>query len=398
MASAGLVISSLSPTLLFAQDAPAPTVVITEPKGFVPEPDPILRVALFADRQLGKGDLTNGFYADYASMIPGSGAFAIGPGYRHWYGKDQLFVDGAASISVHGYKLVRGRVELPGLAKSRLVLGTETRWLNYDDVQYFGRGPDSSADAKSIYRIQAAALAGYAMYQPARWISLGTKFGWMNPTVDQKSGGLALQLASAKRTFVPVEGGFAIDTRDFPGHPTRGGVLHGVAARYFDHGPGGIYKFNRYDGEAAGFLPLAGARIVLALHGWTVATDTEPGRTVPFFLEPSLGGADTLRSFADYRFHDNNMLLAQAEVRIALMTHLDFALFTDAGNVAARFQDLNLDHQSFGGGIRVHTRRNTFALLDVAHGSEGWRALFRMADPLQLARVAKRSLPIPFVP
>jgi hypothetical protein len=357
-----------------------------------------LRVALFADRQLGKGDLTNGLYADYSSMIPGSGAFALGPGYRHWYAKDQVFVDGAAAISIHGYKQARGRFELPSLLKSRLVLGTETRWLDFDDVEYFGRGPDSAPDARSVYSLRAAAAAGYATYQPTRWMSIGTKFGWMNPGVHQESGGVLLQLAGTKRTFVPVEGGFSIDTRDFPGHPTRGGVLHGVAARYFDHGPGGIYKFNRYDGEAAGFLPIAGARIVLALHGWLVATDTEPGRTVPFFLEPSLGGANTLRSYADYRFHDNNMLLTTAELRIAMLTHMDLALFTDAGNVAAQVKDVNLDHQSYGAGIRFHTRRETFALFDVAQGSEGWRVLFRMADPLQLSRVAKRSLPIPFVP
>ena len=401
MASAGLVISSLSPSLLFAQEptpTPEPTIVSTEPKGLIPEADIILRAALFADRQLGKGDINNGWYPDFSSMIPGAGALAIGPGYRHWFAKDNVFIDGAAAVSVNGYKQVRGRIELPALLKSRVVLGTESRWLDFDQVAYYGRGPDSTPQALSLYRLRGEALAGYVNYQPRRWMTFGTRFGWMNPTVTPKSGPLGLQQVEAKRTFVPVEAGFSIDTRDFPGHPTRGGVLHGVAARYFDHGPNAIYNFDRLDGEAAGFLPLFGSRIVLAVHGWAVATGTDPGHDVPFFLEPNLGGANTLRSFADYRFHDRNMLMATAEVRVAMMTHMDFALFTDAGNVAPRFDELNLEHQSYGGGFRFHTRRETFAMVDAARGSEGWRVMFRMSDPLLLARVARRSLPIPFVP
>ena len=59
----------------------------------------------------------------------------------------------------------------------------------------------------------------------------------------------------------------------------------------------------------------------------------------------------------------------------------------DAGNVAPRIGDLNFDQRSFGGGLRLHTRRETFALVDVAHGSEGWRFLFRLTDPLNLSRL-----------
>ena len=126
-----------------------------------------------------------------------------------------------------------------------------------------------------------------------------------------------------------------IDTRDFAGHPTSGVVLRGVAARY-DERSRGLTSFNRYEAEAAGFLPLAGSRVVLATHGWVVQSDTKDGQFVPFFLQPSLGGVNTLRSYTDYRFHDDNMVVANIEARIAMMTHLDFALFADDGNVAGQ--------------------------------------------------------------
>jgi hypothetical protein len=92
------------------------------------------------------------------------------------------------------------------------------------------------------------------------------------------------------------------------------------------------------------------------------------------------------------------MFLMNVEARIAMMTHVDAAVFVDAGNVAARISDLNLDKKSYGAGLRIHNRRQTFARLDVAQGSEGWQLLFRLTDPLNLSRLSRRATPVPFVP
>jgi hypothetical protein len=111
-----------------------------------------------------------------------------------------------------------------------------------------------------------------------------------------------------------------------------------------------------------------------------------------------MGGVNTLRSFTDYRFRDDNMLVFNAELRLALMRHLDVALFADAGNVAARVDDLNLEKRSYGAGFRLHTRRETFAMVDMATGDEGWKVSFRFKDPLSFGRITKRALLVPFVP
>ena len=37
----------------------------SEPQGFLAEPDVLTRAVIFADRHLGKGDLTNGIYLDW---------------------------------------------------------------------------------------------------------------------------------------------------------------------------------------------------------------------------------------------------------------------------------------------------------------------------------------------
>jgi outer membrane protein assembly factor BamA len=331
----------LFPATVWAQEPPEVPSSATEPQGFIAEPGFLTRAVLFADRHRGKGDLTNGIYVDQGNMIPGAGWLSVGPGYKHWYKKDSVFVDASAAISVNSYRMAQARVELPKFLKSRLALGASARWQDFGSVNFYGTGPTSTKDASTSYAIESNQFTGYASLRPVRWIKLDGQIGWMNPEAEFVEGPLLGGL-SDKRTFVPVETSLTIDTRDFPGHPTGGLVLRGVGAHYDDR-THGTNTFNRYEAEAAGFLPLAGSRIVLALHGWMVKTEAETGKSVPFYLQPSLGGPYSLRAYPNYRFHDNNMLAATAEVRLALMTHLDFAVFADAGNVAERTRDLDLD-------------------------------------------------------
>ena len=359
----------------------------SEPRGFIVEPDAITRATLFADRHLGKGDLNNGFYVDFGKMIPGAGWLSAGPGYRKWVGKDTMLLDGSASYSWNGYKSAQGRIVLPKFLKSRLALGTQVRWVDFGAVDYFGVGPDTLESARAPFGIQATHVVAHATLRPMRWFDIDAEIGMLTP---------ALRDDSDQPTFVPTQLSMTIDTRNFRQHPTSGVLLRGAAARYDDRDTG-AFTHRRYEGEAAGFLPMFGERAVLALHGMVVTTPREDG-TVPFYLLPSLGGANSLRSFANYRFHDRNMLVANAELRLAMMTHVDLAFFADAGNVAARFQDLDLDKKSFGGGLRFHTRRQTFARIDMANGAEGWRFLFRLTDPLAFTRLERRASVVPSVP
>jgi hypothetical protein len=145
-------------------------------------------------------------------------------------------------------------------------------------------------------------------------------------------------------------------------------------------------------------VPLGDSRFTLGLHGWTVFCDVGNGHSVPFYLVPALGGQNTLRAYDNFQFHDLNTVVATAELRIALMKHVDVAAFYDAGNVAPRYGDLNFDKRSIGAGFRLHTERAIFGRLDVVHGAEGWRVLFRTSDPFKLSRVTRRVASVPFVP
>src|SRR5688572_23640101 len=382
---------------LCAHPAVAQDHSTSAPAGLISEPDVIERAALFADRHLSNGDITNGFYVDSWNMIPGAGWISAGPGYRHWYKKDTVFVDGSAAISWRGYKTAQARFELPRLARSRLTIGSHIRWQNFPDVNFYGEGPRSLKELRSEYRLRSTNVVGYATLRPVEWAGVTAQIGWLKPdTRGTAPAGVAVTVPD-QPAFAHTELSVTADTRDFPGHPTRGGLVRAAVANYADR-DAGRFTFRRYETEAAHFVPMAGGRAVFAVRGWLVASDTDEGQFVPFYLQPSLGGHNTLRSYADYRFHDRHALLVNVETRIAMMTHVDPALLFDAGHVASRIEDQTIDKRSHGAGLRLHTRRRTFARVGVAHGGEGWQVLFRLTDPRNLARLSRRTAAVPFVP
>ncbi len=408
MLTAGLLCASSA----IAQPQERPVSPGNEPRGLISEPLPIERAALFAGRNLIGSGGGEGFYVDFINMIPGAGWLAAGPGYRRWYSGDRMLFDTSAAISMRGYRTAQTRVELPSLASGKLTIGSQFRWQDATQISAFGQGPDTLVTDHAQYRMRSSNLVGYATLRPWRSVAIGGQGGWLKPSIHEPSGPFRRTTRPDLRQMFPGDPVFAFpeqpgflygetsitaDTRDAPGHAYRGGLLRAAASTYSDR-DSGTFSFRRYEGEAEGFVPLADSRVVVGLHGWLVASDTAGGRLVPFYLQPSLGGANTLRGYADYRFHDRNMLVLNLETRVALMTHMDVALFLDAGNVAPRAGDLNLDKRSYGAGLRLHSRRNTFARLDVARGAEGWRFVFRLNDPLSLSRLLRRTAPVPFVP
>ena len=398
----------LAALLLFIPGSPA-AQESTERAGLIEEPAIIERAVVFVDRRQANAEFLNGFYPNLWNMIPGAGWLSAGPGYRHWYAQDQVVVDASAAVSWHGYKTAQARFELPTIARSRLAVGAHVGLNDFTQVNYFGEGPEARESNRSEYRIRSQSLAGYVIVKPVEWAGIGAHIGWLRPSILPRAGwfesdrpdtrhvfaGNPVFLVDDQPTFLQREVSVTADTRDFPLHPTRGGMYRAAAASYT--GSDDVFSFRRYEVEGAHFAPV-GSHVVLALHGWLVASDPNEGQVVPFYLQPSLGGHNTLRSYADYRFHDRNMAIINAEARIAAMAHVDAAVFFDAGNVAATLGDLNFDKRSYGAGIRLHTRRQTFARVDVARGGEGWRLLLRFTDPLDLSRLSRRLVNAPFVP
>jgi outer membrane protein assembly factor BamA len=121
---------------------------------------------------------------------------------------------------------------------------------------------------------------------------------------------------------------------------------------------------------------------VIALRGRTRLTDTRNGQTVPFYLQPLVGGSDDLRGFRPFRFSGNNSLVLNGEYRWAIFAGCDGAVFLDGGKVFQRPGLLNFNdlEASAGFGLRFNARNRTFIRLDFGFSHEGFQVWFKFND------------------
>jgi hypothetical protein len=409
-----LAVASLAPTGRAAAQQQQQETQSQGEAGFLREPPVMSKtIEYFGNHVFGttEGGVHNGFYPELGNMVTGSGWISVGPGYRHGFDEGQWLVDTSAAISWRAYNIAQARVEYRPKNVTGLAIGSQGLWQDFTQVEFFGVGTDSLKSNRSAYRVQDVDVVGYANYR-IKQFTIDGDVGWLkSPTFKKTAGPFdadwpdtrnLLGEAGAPGITEPVAylhggAGVSYDYRDARGYSTRGGFYR-AAWQHFADRDRGAFSFDRYDVEGSQFVPIVPNRWVIALRGWAVFSDASSGQQVPFYLMPSLGGHNTLRGFADYRFHDNDLLVANVESRWALYEHVDAALFFDAGNVAPRAGDLNFDHKSVGAGLRVHTKKATLVRLDLGHSTEGWRILFKMDDALAMGRLARHITTVPFVP
>ena len=356
----------------------------------------------------------DGFYAEFGNMITGEGWISAGPGYRHHVLDGRAIVDASAAVSWNLYQNYQAQFFLPHLASDRVSVGVQALYQRWLAVEYFGLGNNSLKSSSSGYRLADSDVLGFATVQATRWLSVSGRVGWIprpelgaaeGPrvsvpnTVDLFTQASAPGLQSPT-PFLHGDVSVAADFLDHAGHPTRGGAYRAAVSVYSDR-DGGAYSFRRYEVEASQFLPMFTPKWVLALHGWEVFSDTSGGALVPFYLMPALGGKNTMRGYQDYRFHDRDMQVFNAESRWALWSNLDAAVFVDAGKTASSASDLNFSNlkRSYGAGLRVHNATSTLLRLDVGHSVEGWRMFIKVTDPFKRTTpFSGRSAVVPFVP
>jgi hypothetical protein len=404
-----------------AQETATPAAAAPPPqeqtggRGLYAEPAPLRKAIELGVRRLGgdepKDKTKSGFYPEMGNMVTGAGWISAGVGYRHWLFQDRAVLDASTGISWRAYKMAQVRFEVLPWGE-RFSFGTMLRWQDLTQVTYYGEGPDSLIDDRSEYRLKSLDNIGFVTVRPRDWLALHGTVGWLsaprlgepagpfkrgNPTTFETFPDDPVFQLDEQPDFLHTQGAIVVDTRDEAGYPTRGGLYRTSIGRYSDR-EADRFSFGRYEAEAVHFVPLVSDNVVVALRGWVVGTSTAPEQHVPFYLAPSLGGNNTLRGFNDYRFHDRNLALVNTEVRVAIFEHLDVVGLFEAGNVAPRFAELNLDKTAYGVGLRVHTATDTFARFDVAHSEEGWHFVFRMNDPFRLSRFNKRTAQAPFAP
>jgi len=107
--------------------------------------------------------------------------------------------------------------------------------------------------------------------------------------------------------------------------------------------------------------------------------------SIPFYMQPRLGGAEDLRGYRPYRFRGDNLLVMNVEYRWEVFSGLDLALFADAGKVYTHKSDLGLRHleSDAGFGFRFNVRNKTFLRLDAGFSHEGFQIWLKFNNVFQ---------------
>lgn len=358
-------------------------------EGFIDKARQFARNSPLLGRIFGSDE---GVYLRFGGMTTGSG-MALGPGYRHSYAGDRLFVDLSGALSTKLYKSVDANVRWLQVLGDRVEAWSSFRYADFPEEDFFGLGPSSSLAMRTNYDIDSIDVGTRGLVHVTPWLEVGATIGFSMPSIgsgaddnypsieeqftDVTAPGLA-----AQPNFVSNTAYADVDYRDRRGSPTRGGRYR-VSFGIWNDVTLDDYDFRRFDADAAQFVSIY-PRHVLGLHLGLSYVNNETGHRVPFYFLPSIGGSDTVRGFREFRFRDENILFANVEYRYQAFKMIDLAVFADAGEVRADWEDIGPRDlkTSYGFGVRVHSDSRTFVRLDFGFGSnEGSRVFFKLFSP-----------------
>ena len=389
----------LGTTAAYAQEPPPHAVTTTEtaeePAGGGRFFDQLrAKGDAFADRtqiiERLNGEI-DGWYPRLGGMTRGSG-IAIGPGYRFHVFDSGIFADVSAGISFKGYKALDANVRWFQALDERLELWTDFRFEDFPQEDFFGRGMDSRLENRTSYDFDSSDFSVRGVFRPVRWFRSGVKFGYMSPDVgpgsdpnfptidalftDGDAPGLAAQPNFLHTTFFGE-----IDYRDRPGNPRRGGFYRGSFGIWDDRT---LQRFDhrRFDALLLHYVPVtSNGKHVLSGRIGTTYVNNETGERVPFYFLGYVGGIDTIRSYREFRFKDENAIWVGAEYKWTVHDYLSLVTFLDAGEVDADWNDIDFRGMKtgYGFGFRAHSDKQTFARLDFGTGGgEGWQMFLKI--------------------
>ena len=355
------------------------------------EPTAIEKALLYIEehRIIERLSTADGWYPRIGGLTTGGG-FAGGAGYRRHLFEDNLLVDLSAAMSTKAYKSVDSYIAAPNLVRGHLEIGTNFRWRDFPQEDFFGIGNESSLEMRSNYGLKGFDLNGQVVLKPTSWLRVGAAIGFLSPEVrpgtdslypttqDLFSDATAPGL-DAQPDFVHQDLFLEIDYRDQPGNARSGGLWRARFGKWNDR-DFNQYDFGRFDGEIAHFFPIFDKKRVFAVRAVVSYVNNEPGHRVPFYFLPYIGGSESVRGFREFRFRDENTVFMNAEYRWEAFSGLDMALFFDAGEVRDAWELIDLQDlkTSYGIGFRFNNFKSVFLRLDVAAGGgEGTRLFFK---------------------
>jgi outer membrane protein assembly factor BamA len=326
--------------------------------------------------------------------LPTGQGFAVGPQYFNpRLAGSHLTLRTSVTGSITQAWLADVQLTTRRIADDRVFADFLVSHLNAPRLDYYGLGPDSAKDSRTSYRLETNSASGTLGVRPFFPLSLGITAGYLTtntgpgnrddfPQTQQIFDAAGAPGIVDQSDFL-VTGLFAqYDYRDYPS--ARNGGMVAARLTNYDDRTLDRHSFRRLDLEAQQYFSFFQDRRVIALRARTAMTFTSgAGQSVPFYLQPYLGGSDDLRGFRSYRFYDDHHIVVNAEYRWEAFAGMDMALFFDAGKVAPKRSQINFHdlEATAGFGFRFNARNSVFMRIDIGFSHEGMRLWFKFANP-----------------
>ncbi|HEX6863575.1 MAG TPA: hypothetical protein VF414_12200, partial [Thermoanaerobaculia bacterium] len=265
-----------------------------------PEPDKGEALVMRAEKLLILDP--SGWFPYFDSVYQGGGLTG-GLGYRKFYG-DNTFWEVKGLYSVLNYKLIEGGTYSRGHFNKKLNLGARLGWRDATQVDFYGVGQDSKEENKTNFRFKETYADGIADFRPRPWLPIKGTLSFENwntmegtgssPSIEEGFTPATAPGLGADTRYIHSKVSAGVDWRQSPGYSRRGG-LYEVTFHDYNHTSGGLYSFQKLDGEVVQHLPLLRETWVLSARG-RVETTLNDNDNIPYFLLPSLGSGSTLRA------------------------------------------------------------------------------------------------------
>jgi hypothetical protein len=327
----------------------------------------------------------HGFRAAGGSFPAGAGT-ALGIGYGAGASR-RVALDIAGAASTRGYVRGAAAVTIRQIGGAPLDVTLSGQAYEFPQQDFFGLGMDSDVESRSNYRLSNAEAGADLAWRPAAWLTVQGGVSYLRPRTgpgtDNRMPSVEFAVNPAAIPgygdvfeYVRSAVGLTVDRRDNSRHPHGGGRYLARLADYRELDGGGFW---RGDVDVQQYVAIPDRYRTLALRASAVLTGSSDDTVVPFFAQPTLGGASTLRGFREFRFQESQSVAVTAEYRWEAWWALDGALFVDAGTVAAERRALSLRdvEVSYGVGLRLHSNSAFVARLDFAFSREGFIPLLR---------------------
>ena len=252
-----------------------------------------------------------GFYPKLGSLTTGSG-FAAGVGYRNSaiFNRYGIF-DVYAAGSMKKYWALEGSATFPRLADGKLYARVYGGRREYPEEDFFGLGPDSRRGDQVSFALTTNRFGGNVGVRPVEPLMVGGGVELLQPYVGRGKDKLVPTIGdvfddstapglSAQPDFLRTSAFVEVNYSE-PVYARKGGWYRAEFSHFADRDLD-RYTFNRLDVDLRQFIPFFAERRVIALRAFASTSDVSDGNEVPFYLQPYLGGNDTMRGFREYRF------------------------------------------------------------------------------------------------